>query len=74
MPEYVWVKDADGLEYAVTRAGLNPEIHEEVKGAEVVLDANSLPRLVTEPGAAVPAKRVQSAIKADLIANHGKEN
>lgn len=62
MPEYVWVKDTDGLEYAVTRAGLDPEIHQEVKGASVVLDAYGLPQLATEPGA--PA---QSAPKAEWV-------
>lgn len=91
MPEYVWVKDTDGLEYAVTRAGLDPEIHQEVKGASVVLDANGLPQLATEPEA--PAKsapkaeweqyavsqgmdpaEAEAATKADLIADHGKEN
>lgn len=91
MPEYVWVKDTDGYEYAVVRSALNPEIHKEVKGAAVVLDANSLPTLAIEspemPAKSAKAGRVQhatsqgmdpgeakAAIKADSIADHGKEN
>lgn len=92
MPEYRWVKDTDGAEYAVIASAVDPEIHEEVEGASVVLDANGLPTLYVEPSE-VPAKsaskaewaeyavsqgtdpaEAEAATKADLIANHGKEN
>lgn len=71
MPEYVWVKDSDGLEYAVTRAGLDPEVHEEVKGASVVLDANGLPQLATEPE--MPAKSASKAEWAQYAVSQGTD-
>lgn len=72
MPEYVWVKDTDGLEYAVTRDGLDPEIHEEVEGAQLALDANGLPQLVIEPGE-VPAKSASKAEWAEYATSQGMD-
>ena len=71
MPEYVWVKDTAGLEYAVTREGLDPEIHEEVKGTEVVLDAYGLPQLATEPE--MPAKSATMADWAQYAVAQGMD-
>lgn len=63
MTDYKWVRNARGKEYAVVASAFDPEIHEEVDGASVALDANGLPQLVTnEPE--MPAK---SASKAEWV-------
>ena len=55
MPEYLWVRNEAGAEYAVVESAFDPEIHERVDGAEVALDANGVPqRRADEPTA--PAK------------------
>lgn len=64
MPDYAWVTDTDGREYAVVRSALNPEIHTEVEGAVVVLDHYGRPVLQPEPASA-PSK---SASKAEWVA------
>lgn len=44
-PNYVWVRNEGGSEYAVVESAFNPEYHTAVDGAEVEVDANGLPRL-----------------------------
>jgi hypothetical protein len=62
MPEYRWVKDTDGVEYAVVASAFDPEIHTALEG-DVVLDANGIPTLAkSESG--TPAK---SALREDWV-------
>jgi hypothetical protein len=44
MPNYVWVSNENGAEYAVVASAFDPEVHKRVEGAEVELDANGAPR------------------------------
>lgn len=48
MTDYKWVRNARGKEYAVVAEAFDPEIHEEVEGAEVTVDAYGRPQLVVD--------------------------
>ena len=65
MPDYAWVTDTDGREYAVVRSALNPEVHTEVEGSTVALDINGLPYRVADE----PPAPTRSASKAEWVAH-----
>lgn len=72
MPDYIWVKNDQGAEYAVVASAFDPEIHTEVDGARVALDANGLPRLADD-GPTAPAKSDNKQAWVDYAVTQGAD-
>lgn len=72
MPNYVWVTNENGAEYAVVESAFDPEIHTKVEGAVVARDANGLPTLRRDEPTA-PRDRDTKAAWVDYAVSQGAD-
>lgn len=72
MAKYVWVRNTNGAEYPVVKSAFDPELHTEVEGAEVALDANAQPTLRRDEPQA-PPKNAPKVAWVDYAVSQGAD-